>query len=467
MPTPGSLLLLLLLPVAGADPVLCFARYEEATGACAGLIGGGVSEDACCLNAAYGFREREGGPCLACGSPRWSPWSPWSPCSVSCSEGSRLRHRRCVGRGGGGRCGDGTEPRTRDWEREACEERPCCPEPGGWSAWAPWGPCSATCSAGTRTRVRGCDRPPPTCGGRCPGEAEEAEACNTATVCPTHGAWSPWGPWSRCSASCHSQGDGAQDPQESRARTCSAPAPSQNPPGRPCPGAAKEERACVGLPPCPVDGGWGPWGAVGACSVTCGVGVTPERRSCDSPAPRHGGAACAGDAARTQVCNTAVPCPVDGEWGPWGPWSPCRRAAVADIRCAEIPGQQSRARTCAGRKFGGKRCPGDYQDIRHCYDVTDCVLNGSWLPWGPWSLCTPPCGPEPTRVRRRLCDPLLPEYPRTLSPVDDLAPPRPVSFAGSPRPRCPELQGRSPEVEERRPCAQAPPCADEGEGEGE
>ncbi|XP_041502304.1 properdin-like [Microtus oregoni] len=103
MPTPGSLLLLLLLPAAGADPVLCFARYEEATGACAGLIGGGVSEDACCLNATYGFREREGGPCLACGSPRWSPWSPWSPCSVSCSEGSRLRHRPALRGAGGGR----------------------------------------------------------------------------------------------------------------------------------------------------------------------------------------------------------------------------------------------------------------------------------------------------------------------------------------------------------------------------
>ncbi|XP_075814197.1 properdin [Microtus pennsylvanicus] len=460
MPALGSLLpLLLLLPAAGADPVLCFAHYEESTGACTGLIGGGVSEDACCLNAAYGFQEREGGPCRACGSPRWSPWSPWAPCSVTCSEGSRLRHRRCVGRGG--RCEGNAEPRTLDWELQACEDQECCPEPGAWSEWAPWGPCSVTCARGTRTRVRGCDRPAPKCGGRCPGEAVEAEACDTGKICPTHGAWAAWGPWSRCSGSCHG---GAQEPRETRSRTCSAPAPSQNPPGQPCPGAAYEYRACAGLPPCPVPGGWGPWGAVSACSVTCGLGHAQERRSCDRPAPRHGGAFCAGDAARTQVCNTAVPCPVDGEWGPWGPWSPCRRVHMASIRCEEIPGQQSRARTCAGRKFDGKRCPGDYQEIRHCYDVSDCVLKGSWSQWSPWSLCTPPCGPEPTRARQRLCTAQLPEFPRTLAVVEGRGD-KPVSFSGSPRPLCAELQGQRLAVEERRPCAHAPACADpEGAG---
>lgn len=68
---------------------------------------------------------------------------------------------------------------------------PSCPslssptEKGGWSNWGPWTPCSVTCSKGTRTRHRKCDEPAPKCGGLCPGEAQESEACDTKQVCPS------------------------------------------------------------------------------------------------------------------------------------------------------------------------------------------------------------------------------------------------------------------------------------------
>lgn len=200
-----------------------------------------------------------------------------------------------------------------------------------------------------------------------------------STSTTAHGAWASWGPWTPCSGSCLG---GAQEPKETRSRSCTAPAPSQQPPGKPCSGPAYEHRGCSGLPPCPgmqrwghwraasgalisgkdgapfegmeflyyvtrslssednlpqmsrgdregscgecmikvvfifsffptptVAGGWGPWAPMNPCPVTCGLGQMVERRTCDNPAPRHGGRFCAGDATRSHVCNTAIPCP--------------------------------------------------------------------------------------------------------------------------------------------------------------
>lgn len=53
-------------PVPGSDPVLCFTQYEEATGKCTGLLGGGVSVNDCCLNPAYAFQKPGSKLCQAC-----------------------------------------------------------------------------------------------------------------------------------------------------------------------------------------------------------------------------------------------------------------------------------------------------------------------------------------------------------------------------------------------------------------
>uniref|UniRef100_UPI00355C9EDB Properdin n=1 Tax=Homo sapiens TaxID=9606 RepID=UPI00355C9EDB len=213
-----------------------------------------------------------------------------------------------------------------------------------------------------------------------------------------------------------------------------------------------------------VAGGWGPWGPVSPCPVTCGLGQTMEQRTCNHPVPQHGGPFCAGDATRTHICNTAVPCPVDGEWDSWGEWSPCIRRNMKSISCQEIPGQQSRGRTCRGRKFDGHRCAGQQQDIRHCYSIQHCPLKGSWSEWSTWGLCMPPCGPNPTRARQRLCTPLLPKYPPTVSMVEGQGE-KNVTFWGRPLPRCEELQGQKLVVEEKRPCLHVPACKDPEEEE--
>ncbi|XP_043829857.1 properdin isoform X4 [Dromiciops gliroides] len=420
----------------GRETGRCFSNFEEASSQCQGLLGEGVSKDACCLNAAHGFQIPGSQICQACGAPRWSPWSAWSPCSVSCTEGSQLRHQRCLGQGG--LCPGEMQPGSLRWELQACENQDCCPEAGGWSAWGPWTVCSVTCAQGLRSRRRTCDRPVPKCGGSCSGGETDTEPCDTETLCPTHGAWAAWGSWGPCSASCHG---GAQAPTQHRSRTCSSPAPSVQPPGNPCPGQAYEQRGCEGVPPCPVEGGWGPWGPTSPCSVTCGLGRIREQRLCNHPPPQHGGAPCAGDATRDGLCITGQPCPVDGHWSPWGAWEPCARLPISSIACQHVPGQQQRSRVCEGRLHNGRRCTGRFQETRHCYNIHLCPLDGYWTAWGPWGLCTPPCGPSPTRSRQRLCTAKLPAYPPTVTMVEGQGE-RNVTFWGSPRPRCSELQGQ-------------------------
>lgn len=53
-----------------------------------------------------------------------------------------------------------------------------------------------------------------------------------------------------------------------------------------------------------VNGKWGGWGSYNACSKKCGGGVQRRLRSCNSPAPAYGGAACAGSAFEIKACNT-------------------------------------------------------------------------------------------------------------------------------------------------------------------
>ena len=58
-----------------------------------------------------------------------------------------------------------------------------------------------------------------------------------------------------------------------------------------------------------VNGAWSTWGS---CSATCGGGT--QARSCTSPVPANGGAACSG--ATSQACNTqACPLPPVDEIG--------------------------------------------------------------------------------------------------------------------------------------------------------
>ncbi|KAB0402352.1 hypothetical protein E2I00_000202, partial [Balaenoptera physalus] len=362
---------LLTLPATGSDPVLCFTQYEESTGKCKGLLGGGVSTEDCCLNADYAFQEPGSKHCMACRLPQWSPWSEWAPCSVTCMEGSQLRHRRCIG--WGGQCPEKVEPGTLQWQLQACEDKPWVVGPTG----SPGHLALSPALKGPGFVVEHVIAPPPSVG----ATAQERHR-SQRPVTPNRSA-PHTGPGLLGAPGAPAQAPAKVDPRHLR-RDEAAHALHLSPP-----------RSLLGIP-AQVAGGWGPWGAVSPCPVTCGLGQIREQRRCDRPVPQHGGPFCVGDATRTHICNTAVHCPVNGEWELWGEWSTCIRRSIKHISCQEIPGQQTRSRLCKGRK------------------PTVTMVEGQGE--------------------------------------------KNVTFWGKPSALCDVLQGQKVVVEEKRPCLHAPPC---------
>ncbi|XP_023931419.1 CUB and sushi domain-containing protein 3-like isoform X1 [Lingula anatina] len=145
----------------------------------------------------------------------WSSWSSWSTCSVTCGEGIQNRERQCDSpppSNGGNTCsGSGDQSRQ-------CNTTPCIVH-GGWSTWSSWSNCSATCGGGVQSRSRQCNDPPPSSiGNPCSGISYKSRLCNMQP-CPVHGEWGTWGSWSSCSATC---GEGTR----SRLRQCDKPPPT-------------------------------------------------------------------------------------------------------------------------------------------------------------------------------------------------------------------------------------------------
>ncbi len=52
-----------------------------------------------------------------------------------------------------------------------------------------------------------------------------------------------------------------------------------------------------------VHGGWGAWTDWGACSLSCGGGVTLRQRKCNNPEPAYGGRPCVGQDSQLDYCN--------------------------------------------------------------------------------------------------------------------------------------------------------------------
>ncbi|TMS20257.1 Hemicentin-1, partial [Larimichthys crocea] len=152
-------------------------------------------------------------PCPVDG--KWSSWVSWGACSVSCGGGTRQRTRLCASpapQHGGRQC------EGNDVHIDFCNSDPC-PISGNWGPWSSWGSCSKTCNGGQMRRYRTCDNPRPANGGRaCAGADTQIQRCSTAN-CPVDGNWGSWQPWGQCSASC---GGG----ERTRVRLCNSPSPS-------------------------------------------------------------------------------------------------------------------------------------------------------------------------------------------------------------------------------------------------
>ncbi|XP_062505321.1 A disintegrin and metalloproteinase with thrombospondin motifs adt-1-like isoform X3 [Corticium candelabrum] len=299
----------------------------------------------------------------------WSYWSNWTSCTVSCGGGLRNRTRVCnnpVPAYGGRDCSG------YSWQNETCSERPC-PVDGKFSSWSNWTFCSATCGGGVRRRVRYCDDPSPSFGGRnCTGPWLETGECNDE-VCPIDGKWSEWEDWSDCSKSC---GTGFHI----RQRHCNNPAPQFG--GLECPGFASENDTC-NVHFCPVNGSWSDWTSWTDCSESCEGGIQYRSRFCDNPRPNHDGLDCVGSDQENRPCNQQQ-CPLDGGWGTWMSWSTCTATCNG--------GTQSRSRLCNNPKpqFGGLECPGHGSEDNPC-GTSNCPVHGGWSSWTQYSKCSKSC----------------------------------------------------------------------------
>ncbi|XP_058855441.1 adhesion G protein-coupled receptor B2-like isoform X1 [Acipenser ruthenus] len=124
----------------------------------------------------------------------WEEWSPWSLCSVSCGRGSRMRTRTCSAPQHGGKACEGPEVQNK-----LCNIA-VCPVEGQWLEWTPWTRCSVTCSNGTQQRTRRCSA---SVHGwtECKGPHADTRNC-VLTACPADGKWGNWNHWSLCSKTC-------------------------------------------------------------------------------------------------------------------------------------------------------------------------------------------------------------------------------------------------------------------------
>uniref|UniRef100_A0A8B9NZM4 Adhesion G protein-coupled receptor B2 n=1 Tax=Apteryx owenii TaxID=8824 RepID=A0A8B9NZM4_APTOW len=124
----------------------------------------------------------------------WEEWSPWSLCSVTCGRGARTRTRRCVAPQHGGKACEGPEVQAKPCNIAIC------PVEGQWLEWGAWSRCSVTCSNGTQQRTRKCSVSAHSWA-ECRGAHADARECSNPT-CPTDSKWGPWNHWSLCSKTC-------------------------------------------------------------------------------------------------------------------------------------------------------------------------------------------------------------------------------------------------------------------------
>uniref|UniRef100_A0A452HQN0 Uncharacterized protein n=1 Tax=Gopherus agassizii TaxID=38772 RepID=A0A452HQN0_9SAUR len=128
------------------------------------------------------------------GDPAAEEWSQWSVCSLTCGQGSQVRTRSCVSSPYGTLC-SGLLRETR-----ICNNTATCPVEGQWLEWGSWSPCSVSCSNGTQQRTRKCSVSGHSWA-ECKGAHADAREC-TSPDCPTDGKWGPWNHWSLCSKTC-------------------------------------------------------------------------------------------------------------------------------------------------------------------------------------------------------------------------------------------------------------------------
>lgn len=329
-------------------------------------------------------------PCPIDGN--WGSWTGFGGCNMKCGIGMQTRTRMCNNphpQFGGVMCFGGNS------EDVTCDTGIMCPVDGIWTNWSPFGQCSVHCGIGKQNRTRSCTNPPPEFGGLpCEGLDVNILKCDSGVHCPIHGGWANWYEWSPCFGDC---GIGKRE----RRRVCNNPKPMFG--GMRCKGPHVLTGECNTGVHCPIAGGWSNWSPPGPCSVFCGVGSHSRFRECTNPPPQYGGPDCVGPREDIGVCDTLVPCPIDGNWGAWSGYGRC------NAKCGV--GLHARKRVCdqPSPQFGGRDCAGIAIEETKCDTNIPCVIHGGWSFWSPWSTCQTTCGTG-EQMRVRVCNNPSPLY---------------------------------------------------------
>ncbi|XP_041439956.1 adhesion G protein-coupled receptor B2 isoform X4 [Xenopus laevis] len=113
------------------------------------------------------------------GDPAAEGWSMWGVCSMTCGQGIQSRTRSCVSSPYGTLCsGPLRETRT-------CNNTSICPVEGQWLEWGSWERCSVTCSNGTQQRSRRCGNTSQA-GRDCRGQETETRECSNPDCTASH-----------------------------------------------------------------------------------------------------------------------------------------------------------------------------------------------------------------------------------------------------------------------------------------
>ena len=287
-------------------------------------------------------------------------WSSWSDCNAECGGGVAMRMRFVVvpAQFNGMPC------------PHSSETMPCnthmCPVHCTTGAWGAFGACNAECGGGAQARTRSVLVSAQFNGDQCPS-LTDSRSCKTAP-CAIHCEVSKWGSWETCSASC---GSGA-----SQRRRIVKIDPLFN--GNACPTLA--ESTLCNEQTCPIDcvvTDYGPWGA---CSSSCGNGITTRSRHVLSPV-QHGGKAC--PMLSDAVSCASDPCPINCLVSNWGFWTDCTKTCGG--------GQHTRSRLVVIKpQHGGVACPSMNQAAT-CGDP-QCPVHCEHNIFAPWSVCSKTCG---------------------------------------------------------------------------
>ncbi|XP_053387078.1 hemicentin-1-like isoform X3 [Mercenaria mercenaria] len=134
------------------------------------------------------------------------------------------------------------------------------------------------------------------------------------------------------------------------------------------------------------NGKWTSWGDWGACSVTCGIGITTRIRTCSNPRPSTMGQYCEGTSDQVQICGNSSCSVTDGSWTDWEDWGAC------SVTCGT--GFTTRIRTCSNPRpsIMGRYCDGTSLQVQSCKNTSCSVTDGGWTDWEDWGACSVTCG---------------------------------------------------------------------------